>query len=58
MQTIIKSDGDKENIRVQNDAEDIAIYQERDLVMIFNERLARKFIKAVKKSAKELGWEV
>ncbi len=58
MKTIIKAEDVKMCISVENDAEDIQIFQENDMVMIFNERMARKFIKAVKKSAKELGWEV
>lgn len=58
MQIIVRSEDVKMRITVENDAENIQIYQEADMVMIFNERMARKFIKAIKKSAKELGWEV
>lgn len=58
MQTIVRSEDVEMRITVENDAENIQIYQEADMVMIFNERMARKFIKAIKKSAKELGWDV
>jgi hypothetical protein len=49
---------------VENDAESILIYQqdgdhgEDDMVMLFDEKFARKFVKAIRKSAKELGWRV
>ena len=49
---------------VDRDAESIMIWQKDDLVspedfvMLFNAKMARKLIKAIKKQAKELGWEV
>lgn len=49
---------------VENDVGSIMIFQndaiktEDDLVMIFNANMARKMIKAIRKAAKENGWEV
>ena len=49
---------------VENDVGSIMIFQndaiktEDDLVMIFNAKMARKMIKAIRKAAKENGWEV
>lgn len=58
MKKLIKCVDKSQNILVENDAEDIQIFQEESMVMIFNGRQARKVIKAIRKSAKELGWEV
>jgi hypothetical protein len=58
MKKVIWASDKSQNILVENDAEDIQIFQEDSMVMIFNERQARKIIKAIRKSAKELGWEV
>lgn len=58
MKKVIKCVDKSQNILVENDVEDIQIYQEESMVMIFSERQARKVIKAIRKSAKELGWEV
>lgn len=58
MRKKIEASDESQNILVENDAEDIQIYQEESMVMIFNARQARKVIKAIKKAAKELGWEV
>lgn len=58
MRKLISVSDESQNILVENDAEDIQIYQEESLVMIFNARQARKVIKAIRKAAKELGWEV
>jgi hypothetical protein len=64
MKTNIKSQKKCETT-VENDDESIIIWQEDgydaeepDLVMLFNAKMARKFIKAIRKSAEELGWEV
>jgi len=56
MKTIVYSKGGDEHIKVENDAEDISIWQGEDLVMLFNAKMARKFIKAIKASMKELNW--
>lgn len=59
----LKTDNDVQT-SVENDDESIMIWQsddprqDRDLVMLFNAKMARKFIKAIRESAKELGWEV
>jgi hypothetical protein len=58
MKKVIWASDKRQNILVENDAEDIQIFQEDSMVMIFNERQARKIIKAIRKSAKELGWKV
>jgi hypothetical protein len=58
MRKVIWVSDKSQNILVENDAEDIQIFQEDSMVMIFNERQARKVIKAIRKSAKELGWKV
>jgi hypothetical protein len=56
---VIKSDQGLHNVTVETDGEEsICIWQEEDLVMLFNERMARKTIRALKKAAKEFGWEV
>ena len=63
MKTRVKSPMGCETV-VENDAETITIRQseeefgENDMVMMFDEKFARKLIKAIRKSAKELGWEV
>jgi len=50
---------------VESDGEDITIWQEdgegdeeRDMVMLFDAEMTRKFIKAIKEHAEGLGWEV
>jgi hypothetical protein len=58
MKKVIWASDKRQNILVENDAEDIQIFQEDSMVMIFNERQARKIIKAIRKSAKELCWKV
>jgi hypothetical protein len=58
MRTVVKSKGGEENLIVENDAEDISLWQGGDLLMIFNAKMARKTIKAIRKSAEQLGWEV
>ena len=58
MKKVIWASDKRQNILVENDAEDIQIFQEDSMVMIFNERQARKIIKAIRKSAIELGWKV
>jgi hypothetical protein len=58
MRKVIWASDKSQNILVENDAEDIQIFQEDSMVMIFNERQARKIIKAIRKSAEELGWKV
>jgi hypothetical protein len=58
MRKVIWASDKSQNILVENDAEDIQIFQEDSMVMIFNERQARKIIKAIRKSAKELDWKV
>ena len=58
MRKLICASEKSQNILVENDAEDIQIFQEDSMVMIFNERQARRVIKAIRKAAKELGWEV
>lgn len=58
MRKLIWASEKSQNILVENDAEDIQIFQEDSMVMIFNERQARRVIKAIRKAAKELGWEV
>ncbi len=56
MKTIVYSKGGQEHIRVENDAEDISIWQGEDFVMLFNAKMARKFIKAIRASMEDLGW--
>jgi len=64
MKIKVKSAGDCET-SVENDGENITIWQEdeeeigvKDMVMLFDAKMARKFIKAIRKNGKELGWEV
>jgi hypothetical protein len=63
MKTKIKS-SDGCNTYVENDCgDDITIWQsdegeEKDMVVIFDAKMARKMIKAIRKAAEELGWEV
>ena len=63
MKKVIKSDERTHNVTVETDGrESICIWQEgeeeKQLIMLFNERMARKTIKALNKAAKEFGWEV
>jgi hypothetical protein len=48
---------------VQSNAEHITIWQsdegeEKDMVVIFDAKMARKMIKAIRKAAKEIGWDI
>ena len=36
----------------------INLWQDEDFIMLMNERQTRKVVKAIRKAAKELGWEV
>lgn len=36
----------------------INLWQDEDFIMLMNERQARKVVKAIRKAAEELGWEV
>lgn len=60
MKIVIK-DADElrgDDISVDTDDEDISIWQGDDLIMMFDAQMARKVIKAIKKGAKHLGWDL
>jgi hypothetical protein len=57
MRKVVKSPKEQEDLIVENDAEDISLWQGEDLIMLFDAKMARKAIKAIKKSMRELGWE-
>ena len=62
MEKVIKSDARTHNVTIETDVDSICIWQDgeedKQLIMLFNERMARKTIKALKKAAKKMGWEV
>jgi hypothetical protein len=56
MKTKIKCNFGSEDIVVDVDAENISIWQKADLIMLFDAKMARKFVKAIKKGMRELNW--
>lgn len=60
MRKVIKHEDPSLCILVESGYEDksIGITQWEDFVMLMNERQTRKVVKAIRKAAKKLGWEV
>lgn len=57
MQKKIKCVDPKEDVYVTTTATDILIFQHADMVMLFDAKMARQTIRALRKAVKELGWE-
>lgn len=57
MQRKIKCEDPTEDVYVMTTATDILIFQSADMVMLFDARMARQTIRALRKAVKELGWE-
>lgn len=58
MKIKVKCNSGSEDIVVDVDAENISLWQKEDLVMLFDAKMARETIKAIRKASKKLGWEV
>ena len=61
MEIIIKGGNehdDQNDIKFDVDSENISMWQGDDFIMLFDETMARRMIKAIKKSAKHLGWDL
>jgi hypothetical protein len=56
MKTKVKCNCGSEHIVVESDAENISIWQKEDLIMLFDAKMARKFVKAIKAAMDDLGW--
>jgi len=57
MKRKIKCEDSTEDVYVMTTATDILIFQNEDMVMLFDAHMARQTIRALRKAVKELGWE-
>ena len=54
MKLKVKSNSGSKDIVVDVDAENISLWQKEDLIMLFDAKMSRKTIKAIKKGMREL----
>lgn len=57
MQKIIKCPDPTEGVFITTTPAGILIFQSADMVMLFDAKMARQALRALRKAVKELGWE-